>query len=51
MPFCKRLKIMRILEGKEKKHIAVIKSLEEKIEKLKREISPKSNCNLGTQTS
>ena len=32
-----------ILEGKEKKHIAIIKSLEERIEKLKREISPKSS--------
>ena len=40
-----------ILEGKEKKHIASIKSLEERREKLKREISPKSNSDLGTQTS
>ena len=40
-----------ILEGKEKKHLAVIKSLEERIEKLKREIFPKSNSELGTQTS
>ena len=39
------------LEKKEKKHIATIKSLEEGMEKLKRELSPKSNSDLGTQTS
>ena len=39
------------LEKKQKKHIATIKSLEERMEKLKRELSPKSNRDLGTQTS
>ena len=40
-----------ILEGKEKKYLEAIQSLEEKVEKLRVEISPKSNCDLETQTS
>ena len=39
------------LEGKEKMYIESIKSLEEKIEKLRMETSRKSNCDLKTQTS
>ena len=40
-----------ILEGKEKKNIQAIKSLEETVEKLRMETSPKSNSNLEAQTS
>ena len=39
------------LEGKEKMYIKSIKSLEEKIEKLRMDTSSKSNCDSNTQTS
>ena len=40
-----------ILEGKEKKYLESIKSLEERVEKLRKMSSPKSYRDLGTQTS
>ena len=43
-------KAIAILEGKEKKYIAAVKSLEEMLERLRMETSPKSNSDLETQT-
>ena len=40
-----------ILEGREKRHIEAIKSLEEKLPKLVKETYPKSSIDFGTQTS
>ena len=41
-------KAIAILEGKEKKYIAAVKSLEEMLEKLRMETSPKSNSETQT---